>query len=98
MNTQTGKFQVIDGGRVSAAHAALTHARLVEAVRRDRLRGERLQSIAKRHGLGYNQVLDLVEEAAANQLRKAQETAFCEGMIAARFHPLPPCETHRKAA
>lgn len=98
MEKQTTKLQVIQGGRLSAAHAAIAHGRLVEAVRRDRLRGEGLQAIAKRHGLTYNEVIEMVEEDAENRVRKARENAFREGMIAARFHPLPPCATQRRAA
>lgn len=98
MEKQTTKLQVIQGGRLAAAHAALAHSRLVETVRHSRLRGDRLQTIAKRLGVGYNEVLEMVEEDAANQLRKARENAFREGMIAARFHPLPPCATQRRAA
>lgn len=71
---------------------------MVDQVRQWRLRGDRLQTIAKRLGVGYNEVLEMVEEDASNQLRKARENAFREGMIAARFHPLPPSSAQGRAA
>ena len=91
-------FQVIEGGRLFAAHAALAHGRMVEQVRRERVRGERLQAIAKRHGLTYNDVLDLVEEDAARRIREARENGFRDGVLAARFHPLPPSSAQGRAA
>lgn len=98
MNKQTNGLQLVKGTRLFAAHAALAHARMVDQVRQWRLRGDRLQTIAKRLGVGYNEVLEMVEEDASNQLRKARENAFREGMIAARFHPLPPSSAQGRAA
>ena len=98
MNKQTNGLQLVKGTRLFAAHAALAHARMVDQVRQSRLRGDRLQAIAKRNGISYNEVLDLVEEDAARRIREARENGFRDGVLAARFHPLPPSSAQGRAA
>lgn len=98
MNKQTSSLHLVQTKRISSAHAALARARQVAAVVRDRVRGEGIQAIAKRHGLGYNEVLDLVEEAAAESIRRARTEGYRDGISAARFHPLPPSVAQRRAA
>lgn len=98
MHNQSTALQLVHSVRLSAAHAALAHSRTLAAVVRDRVRGERLQAIAKRHGLGYNDVLELVEEDAAARVAKARMDGYRDGLAAARFHPLPPSVAQRRAA
>jgi hypothetical protein len=86
MNKQTTALQVIDGGRLKAAHAELQRIRLRErVVREKRVFSHKLQEIAKRHGIGYNDVVELLEEQAAADVQAARSLGFQEGLIAARF-------------
>lgn len=95
MNKQSTALQLIDGGRFTAAHAALARARVREEVVEDRRRGERLQAIAKRRKIGYNDVLTLVEEAGAERVRAARQDGFRDGLCAAR---MAPATSPRRAA
>lgn len=90
MVPKPNNLQVINGGRFTAAHAALQRARLRErVVREKRVFSHGLQEIAKRHGIGYNDVVDLLEEQSAADVQQARALGFKEGRIAARFAPLP---------
>jgi len=93
MNRPSNTLQIIDGSRFTAAHAVLARNRLVEKVLRDRERGERLQAIAKRHNLSYNEVLVAIEEAARQRVEAARQDGFRAGLRAARFGGTPPSST-----
>jgi len=81
---------------IIAAQAALLRARVREQVIFDRHRNERIQAISRRHGIGLNDVLEMVEEDAAARVRRAYEQGFRDGGIAARFSPLPSAQMPRR--
>ena len=96
--TQTNTLQLVPNARLLAANAALAHARLVAAVRRERLLGHGQNAIARRHGVGNGTVLECVEEEAVERAAKSWSDGYRAGYNAARFHPLPPSVAQRRAA
>lgn len=89
MKTIAMNSQVSKSKGIIAAHAVLERNRLRSAVVRDkRVFSRGLQEIAKRHGLGYNEVVDLLEEQSAADVQQARERGFRDGQIAARLGPL----------
>jgi len=95
---QTNSLELIEGGRLKEANTALYRLRLRErVVREKRILSHRLHEIARRHGIGHNEVVDLLEEQAAADAQTAYAKGFKQGMIAARFSPLPPAGARRAA-
>ncbi len=93
---RTTDLQATKNKGIIAAQAALMRSKVREAVIFDRHRSERIQAISRRHGIGLNDVLELVEEDAAARVRRAYEQGFRDGGIAARFSPLPAAQMPRR--
>ena len=66
-------------------------------VREKRIFGQGIREIANRHEIGLNDVLDLLEEQSADDVRQAHLRGYRDGQIAAKFAPLPLVRDRRVA-
>ena len=98
MQPEAPKLQLHKSKALLAAHAASARIQLRRCVVREkRLFCQGIQEIAKRHDIGYNDVLDLLEEQAVDDALRAHARGFKEGQIAAKFAPLPLIRDRRVA-
>lgn len=94
MNQSTA-LQLLPGGRLTAAHAANVRAQLRARVYRQAELAPEPQAIARRNGIGYREVLELVMEESGLRARRAHQDGFLQGQRSV-WRPQPP--TERRAA